>query len=58
MKQKLKFNMKHAREIPDFKPVDVKLNTAAILKEAQAIKYKKAEEEEYLKQVEVNMRDS
>jgi hypothetical protein len=41
--------MKHAREIPEFKPVNIKLNTAAILKEANAIKAKKQEEEDYMK---------
>jgi len=37
------------REMPNFKPVEVKLNTAAILKEAKYITEKKEEEQRYMK---------
>ena len=46
------------KESPEFKEVEIKLNTAAILLEAKKVKQKAKEEELYLKQVEVNMRDS
>lgn len=58
IKKTLQFNKKHAAEVPDYGDVDIKLNAAAIMKEAQAIQQKREEEEKYLKEVEINLRDS
>lgn len=57
-KARLQFDKKYAREVPDYGEVDVRLNQAAIMKEANAIKARQEQEEQYMKDVEVNMRDS
>ena len=44
-------------EIPDYGEVEIKLNTAAIMKEALAIKQKKEEIEKEEKEIELNNRD-
>jgi hypothetical protein len=55
----LKFDMKHARKLPDFnsKPAAVKLNTAAIIREEALILKKQSEEERVMKEFEENLRD-
>jgi hypothetical protein len=58
--EELKFDGKHARELPDFSKVEapVKLTSAAVLREGYQLKVKAAEEAKVLKDFEVNMRDA
>lgn len=42
----------------DHSQADIKMNAATILKEEAVIKRSKQEEEDYIKQIEMNMRDS
>jgi len=58
--EELKFDAKHAREIPDFTKVEapVKLTSAAVLREGHLLKIKEAQEAKILKDFEVNMRDA
>lgn len=58
MKEMLGFGMTFAKEVPDFGEVPIKLNTAAIMKEAVAIQQRKAEIEQEQREVELNNRDS
>ena len=59
-KKILQFDKKHAREIPDFNKnqVEIKPNAAAIIREGHLLTKKKAEEEQILKDFEMNMRDA
>lgn len=59
-KQYLQFDKKHARKMPDFDQIEapVKVNTAAIMREAALLKKKQEEEQKVLKDFEMNMRDA
>ena len=56
-RERLKFISKHSKEIPDFGDVEVKLTTAAILKEAQAIEVRRQEMEREAHENILNNRD-
>ena len=58
--EELKFEAKHAREIPDFSKVEapVKLTSAAVLREGHLLKIKAEQDAKILKDFEVNMRDA
>lgn len=58
--EELKFEGKHAREIPDFSKVEapVKLTSAAVLREGHLLKIKAEQDAKILKDFEVNMRDA
>ena len=57
-KNEIKKN-KFYKPVPAFDPtIETKLNAAAILKEEAMIKKAKKEEEDYIKNIEMNMRDS
>lgn len=49
--------IRYARPVPKFSEVETKLNVAAILREEKKLKEKIQEEEERLRQLELNMRD-
>jgi hypothetical protein len=55
----LKFNMKHARPMPDFEKHDavIKLNSAAVLREGHYLKKAEEQEKKILKDYEMNLRD-
>lgn len=55
----MKFNMRHAREMPDFeaKEAPVKLTSAAVLREGYALKRKEEEQLKLMKDFEMNLRD-
>lgn len=54
---KLQFDKVHARKMPDFKEVDIKMNAAAIQREGHQIKKKEEEEAKIMKDFEMNLRD-
>ena len=58
--EELKFDGKHARELPDFSKVEapVKLTSAAVLREGYQLKVKAEQEAKILKDFEINMRDA
>lgn len=58
--QKLKFNSKYHKEVPEFNSEDAKIrfNVAAIVKEEHKLRAKEREEAERIKNLEINMRDS
>lgn len=55
----LKFNMRHAREMPDFdaKEAPVKLTSAAVLREGYALKKREEEQLKVMRDFEMNLRD-
>ena len=55
----IKFNMKHAREMPDFskKEAPVKLNSAAVIREGHYLKKKEEQDLKLIKDFEMNLRD-
>lgn len=56
----MKFDAKHARELPDFSKVEapVKLTSAAVLREGHQLKIKAEQEAKVLRDFEINMRDA
>ena len=58
IKKNLEFISKYAKEVPDFGEVPIKLNTAAIMKEALAIQQKREDMAREEREVELNNRDS